>query len=231
MASRDWVRRKHAELRTQLEQTTRFLSGEAVRTRIGLGPGTQQWKWYTAEFAPCYDSYLAAYNGWANESLRNKEDTIRFKEAEKAIIAKYTTLYRGMLKDNPLVGNEDLVSMALPVRRSGARMRAEVAKVAPFVGIDLTVIRRVRIRFYDRAGERVRARPEWQRGVEIVWTVAPEPVMEIAGLTHSSFSTRSPYIFEFDDSHRTKYLSLAARWENTRGQKGPWSAVAYTAIP
>jgi hypothetical protein len=231
MTSRDWVKRKHSELYDQLKQATGFLSNEAARTRIGMGTETQQWNWYITTFTPDYNTYCEAYKDWENNALRNKEKTVGFKEAEKAIIGKFTLLYKGMLKDNPLVEDTDLIAMALPVRRKGRRREAEVADAPPSMAIDLTIIRQIRLKFSDASVEKRRGRPEWQRGVEIAWTVGDEPVIEMAKLTRSSFSTRSPYIFTFDDSYRTRYLSLAARWENTLGQKGPWSAVLYTVIP
>jgi hypothetical protein len=50
-------------------------------------------------------------------------------------------------------------------------------------------------------------------------------------LSNSAFDTGSPAILIFtgDDSGRTVYLAL--RWENTRGEKGPWSDIAIVTVP
>jgi hypothetical protein len=47
----------------------------------------------------------------------------------------------------------------------------------------------------------------------------------------SVFSTRSPYVFTFDENMRGKTVYFCLRWENTRGQKGPWSAIYSAIIP
>jgi hypothetical protein len=48
---------------------------------------------------------------------------------------------------------------------------------------------------------------------------------------HSEFDTHSPYIFQFDLPDAGKRLYVCARWENTRGQKGPWSVIKNAIIP
>ncbi|MDR1279356.1 MAG: hypothetical protein LBK99_00850 [Opitutaceae bacterium] len=49
--------------------------------------------------------------------------------------------------------------------------------------------------------------------------------------THSEFSTRDMIQLDFDENQRGQRIWLIARWENTRGQKGPWSDILSAIIP
>jgi hypothetical protein len=48
---------------------------------------------------------------------------------------------------------------------------------------------------------------------------------------HSSFATHPPFSLPFDLADTGKRLWYAARWENTTGQKGPWSEIMSVIIP
>jgi hypothetical protein len=227
------MKRNHAELYNQLEQVTNYLNSAmgTIRTRMGFGSDTPQGEWYDTDFSPTYTTYCSSYTAWKNEGERSRDITTRFTADEKAMIDHFTVLYKSMLKDNFLVTNEDLSAMSLPRRSDDKPHPSPVATDPPAVEIDLKVIRRVSVRFFDPTSEYKRGKPDGQHGVEILWTVSERAIFEIKRLEHSSFDTKSPYIFEFDDDQRGKYLSFALRWENTRGEKGPWTSLYSAIIP
>jgi hypothetical protein len=68
-------------------------------------------------------------------------------------------------------------------------------------------------------------------GAEIVWAILPEPPKDISELIHSAFCTASPFRLEFKESDRGKTVYLCVRWENTTGEKGPWTAILSAIIP
>jgi hypothetical protein len=70
-----------------------------------------------------------------------------------------------------------------------------------------------------------------QHGVEIASVIADSKPLEIDDLNRSSFDTHTPMILSFKESERGKTLWYAARWENTRGEKGPWSEIFSVVIP
>jgi hypothetical protein len=45
------------------------------------------------------------------------------------------------------------------------------------------------------------------------------------------FDTNSPLDIEFTEEDRGKVVWFAVRWENTRGEKGPWSEIYFAIIP
>ncbi|MDR1865854.1 MAG: hypothetical protein LBR08_09835 [Bacteroidales bacterium] len=50
-------------------------------------------------------------------------------------------------------------------------------------------------------------------------------------LIHLTFRTRSPCTFRFDLSDAGKRCYFCLRWENTRGEKGPWSEIISAVVP
>jgi hypothetical protein len=50
-------------------------------------------------------------------------------------------------------------------------------------------------------------------------------------LARAAFSTRSPYKLSFTGDERGSRVYICLRWENTRGEKGPWSAISSAVVP
>jgi hypothetical protein len=67
--------------------------------------------------------------------------------------------------------------------------------------------------------------------VEIGWTQSDTPITRWDELTHSNVDTNSPFTLSFENDQRGKTVYFALRWENTRGEKGPWSGIASAIIP
>jgi hypothetical protein len=59
-------------------------------------------------------------------------------------------------------------------------------------------------------------KPAGQHGAEIRWAMR---------------DTHMPLTFEFDESDRGKTVYFCLGWENTRGEKGPWSEIQSAIVP
>ncbi|MDR0754310.1 MAG: hypothetical protein LBF04_02865, partial [Prevotellaceae bacterium] len=69
-------------------------------------------------------------------------------------------------------------------------------------------------------------------GAEIRWQVFDtQQEVHLDELINSSFDTNSPLTLEFNDRQRGKVLYFALRWENTRGEKGPFGPILNAIIP
>ena len=84
--------------------------------------------------------------------------------------------------------------------------------------------------FFDSANE-ARAKPAGQHGAEILWAILDAPPAHLGDLVHSAFDTHSPYTLSFDESERGKTVYFALCWENTRGEKGPYSPIESAIVP
>jgi hypothetical protein len=72
---------------------------------------------------------------------------------------------------------------------------------------------------------------EGVHGYEWGWVISDTTPASYDELTHSEFSTRAYHTKTFDPSQRTKKLQSAFRWENEKGEKGPWTDFIETIIP
>jgi hypothetical protein len=131
------------------------------------------------------------------------------------------------LNYNRALTGSDREALGLTVYKT-ERTPAQVAVGHPSFNIDSSVIRYIVINFFDREGH---GKPEGQIGAEIRWAIRDTPPGTIADLTHSTLAVRSPFTLTFDESERGKRIYIVLCWENTRGKKGPWSAISSAVIP
>jgi hypothetical protein len=87
---------------------------------------------------------------------------------------------------------------------------------------------------YRDSGSPSKAKPPGVQGAEIrvgITEIGDPPITDPEKLPRSEFSTRTPYtlIFSAEDSGKRAYIAM--RWENTRGEKGPWSPIQSAVIP
>jgi hypothetical protein len=75
------------------------------------------------------------------------------------------------------------------------------------------------------------AKPPGQHAVEMCWAILDAPPAGPEELFHSCVDTRSPFRLEFSGHERGNTVYFALRWENSRGEKGPWGEVWNAIIP
>ena len=227
---KNWLprpRQKVYELVT--ETTVPYI--DANLDRLGMGNTTTLGIWYKQEFnVKGYDPYVTAYAGWINPETRTPSATLAMAEAEKVFISYFRELYRQM-KANLLVTNLDLEKMGFPIRPGGGHTPAPVANEAPEFNVTLLSDHRVGIDYYPLDSVRKKGKPKGQHGVEIRWSFSETPVKDANALLNSVFDTASPYTLVFSGNDQGRALYLSMRWENTRGEKGPWSRIEQTIVP
>ena len=231
MAKVRWLKTNHEELYKQVDLTITYVSDSEVKTRVGLTPAEQNGKWLASVFMPKAATYISAHNAWSDPSLRTPAVSKRFRQAEKEMIEVFQVLH-GMLVASPFVTDEDLERMEMPARNDGERHPSKKAGRAPGFRFEQLDGHRVQIDFHDVESESKRGKPDGQHGIEMKIGVFKENrKVTIAELTESVFDTNPPYIFEGTDTQQGDFLMVCGRWENTRGEKGPWSEVFVIVIP
>jgi hypothetical protein len=226
---KDWIPQNHDALYEQATLTLAYLSNAAERARMGFGADTLQGQWLDNEFTPKFTALATVYRDWLNPARRTIVKTNKLYLVEKAFKVAYRQLYTGFLKNNPLVANADLLAMGLPERNKG-RTHAPVAAEAPGCSVDTSTIGRLKFHFYSK-GDHRRAKPAGQHGVELVWDICDAEPTRWDELRHSTFHTRSPILLTFEHDQRGQAVFFALRWENTRGQKGPYCDIKRATIP
>jgi hypothetical protein len=226
-ANKDWMEKSHEQLYEQATMTTTYLTS-ANLARMGIS-GTAN-TWYSSVLMPKYTAFKAAFLAWQNPAERTSVKQTLLEEAEKDFREVYRQLYKGYLKDNPLVTSDDLVAMGLPKRSDGSHKPADKPTTLVEMITDTSIPGAVGISFRDMGSGRW-AKPRGVHGAEFIWAILDEPATDRSQLTHSSFDTRTPVEFPFEENDRGRKFSVCARWENTRGEKGPWGEILTVIIP
>jgi hypothetical protein len=224
-----WIPFNHDRLNEMVQRVTGYILEESRRERMDFGATTRAGQWLAREYLPAYAAYRTAYGEWKNPATRVPARQERLAREEKAFRPVLRTLYMFFLRYNYFVTDDDLAGMGLPGRKDGKLTPSPVASEAPRVEV---VLSRVAAVVIDHGGNRRgKARPAGQHGVEYRWVISGAPVVDHEALVHSTFGTRGSVTLEFPGRDRGKTVYFAARWENTRGQKGPFSAIGSAIIP
>jgi hypothetical protein len=199
---------------------------------MGFASTTPQGKWFIDVFRPALAAFTNALADWRDEPMRTTTITAVMLETEKKFIPIYRELYNGWLRSNPLVTDEDLVFMGLPKHMSNERRPAPIPTTWPAAFPNTATQRRIKIDFDDSSGPRKKAKPAGTHGAEIRWAIFDGPQeVTLEELIHSSFDTRTPFFLDFKEEERGKVFYFTMRWENTRGEKGPFSPIQEAIIP
>ena len=184
-------------------------------------------EWLDKMFVPARDAWNNAWEAYKNPATR----TIVINAAKKQKRADYEKLLYllvGNLKMNTRVTSEDRHAAGI-VMRNRKPAPIGVPTTYPFATIDTSIIRRLTVRFRDSDSMSL-AKPRGVHGAEIRWMIAEE-MPATNELANSSFDTRTPCMFEFKDSQRGKLVWFCLRWENNRGEKGPWGEMISAIVP
>jgi hypothetical protein len=181
------------------------------------------------DLLPLQAEWDTRYTAAKNPNDRTHAQVTAKNEARKPFETALRIFIKAYLTYNPKVTDDERKVLGLPVHKKG-RTPVPVPERYPFFKIDSSVIRRLSIYFYDDANER-RMKPDGVHGAEIRWDFSDTPAVNPDKLIHSGFDTASPYTVEFTGEDRGRMVYFALRWENTRGEKGPWSEIISAIVP
>jgi hypothetical protein len=186
-------------------------------------------EWLDNILLPAKAIWEQSWDAYINPATRTLAITFAKNEQRKF----YEKLLRRLIKNlqcNLHITPDELRSIGIAVRPS-VTTPAPVAADPPDAETDTSVIGQLTIHFFRRGGMHRRGKPDGQRGVEIRWALSPVPLTHRKDLIHAAFHSHSPFKLSFENDRRGKTLYFALRWENTRGRKGPWSAIYEAIIP
>jgi len=224
----DWLNHNHQGLYNQANQTNTYIKVAGNKTRMGLNGSIDLW--INNEFDPKFEELSKAFLEWLDPSVRTPMKVSDLEDAEKAFIPFYRQLYTGMIRNNPLVTDADLVAMGLPKRPDGHREPVpaptgllEVTTTTPSPGV---------VKFYFKIfGEKKSKKPYGVQGYELRGGFFEEPPVNWSQLPGSYFTTTSPLHLNFEGDQRGKTFYFAARMENNRGVKGDWTKILAVIVP
>jgi hypothetical protein len=184
--------------------------------------------WYDDQIAPAKREWVTAWNDYLNLMQRTRLITF-IKNEKRQTYERMLRILVQVINCNPQITNEERCGMGIAVRdRTGTPVKQP--KSYPTFNVDSSMIRRLKIVFWDLDATS-KAKPHEIHGAEICWAILDHPPLSVDELIHSSFDTRSPFTLTFTESERGKAVYFCLRWENTRGEKGPWSEIVMAIIP
>jgi hypothetical protein len=162
-------------------------------------------------------------------STRTKVTVKTKNVARKSLESKARMTVKAYLIYNPLVSDSEREAMNLPIHKT-SRTPADIPRYFPEVEVRMPSPGVIEIHFRDsQTGKRLK--PAGVHGVEIVWVISGKPPVDWKELLHSVFCTRTPLRLTFEGPERGQTVYFALRWENTRGEKGPWTEILSAIIP
>jgi hypothetical protein len=182
------------------------------------------------ELTVLQSDFASKFETAENPVTRTSVAVLAKTEARKAAEAKIRAILKAYVTYNPAVTDEDRRAMELPVHKT-TRTPAPVATTYPDFDVDSGTIRRLILNFYDRGQKKSKAKPPGQHCAEIRWALLDTPPASLKDLINSSVDTHTPFTLEFDENERGKTVYFCLCWENTRGEKGPWSEIQSAIIP
>ncbi|MDR1357052.1 MAG: hypothetical protein LBJ58_05210 [Tannerellaceae bacterium] len=228
MSNSQWLPKGHRGLYEKVYGIVTYVDKNDVN--FGMDKDARFGNWYQKEFRDCFNKYLPLYNAYEDDRTRTPYIVTELKTIEKQLLPLVRDLYL-MLSGNKLVSDADLAVMHLPARRNGGHRPAPVAALPPKMIITPLESNRLRISYFPEGTEHKSGKPYGQHGVEIKWGFSDETVLNQDQLPYSIFDTASPYTLKFTLRDAGKAVDIALRWENTRGEKGPWSRIARAIVP
>ncbi|MDR1408306.1 MAG: hypothetical protein LBJ23_09720 [Tannerella sp.] len=161
-------------------------------------------------------------------ATRTKTAVLAKNKAMKALKDAMRVFIHEYLTYNHLVTDVDRDNMGLPIHKSG-RTPQPAPSDYPVFTVDSSMIRFLAILFRNADGKR--AKPFGVHGAEIKWGFSETPVVNPDELPYSAFDTRSPFHLEFKGEDRGRTVWFCLRWENMKGEKGPWSEIVSAIVP
>jgi hypothetical protein len=127
----------------------------------------------------------------------------------------------------PFVSDKDRDAMRLTTHDAKS---TPVPTSFPRYSIDTSTSARLYVHFWDSASKHC-GKPKGVRGAEIRWEERASAPAKAEDLSNAAFATRTPRAFAFTGDNQGRRVYFCLRWENSKGEKGPWGAVVSAIVP
>jgi hypothetical protein len=175
-----------------------------------------------------YTVFETAYN----RTLDANKGVVDIAEKNRARAA-FEKALRGFIKAfllySPFVSDKDRDEMRIPIHDTTATPTPPPTTYPEYT-IDTSTPAQLSVHFWDKASKR-RGKPKGIHGVEFRWEMRENEPANAEDLNNSDFATRTPRLFSFTKDKQGKRVYFCLRWENSKGEKGPWGALIHAVVP
>ena len=218
-SGKDFIPRAYAALANFLTNLLNKVSEAQIRLGIDAAK--------LAEFQLAVNEYLAA-NTIANDLAASSGDLRDRKDLAEAARAATRKFVNSQLRYNDALTNHDREDMGLVIPDHHPTP-VEIPTTVPIVIISHPSMAVIELRFRDSEASG-KGKPAGIHGAEVAWGTLDTPPVNWKDLNRSSFATHSPLKITFENEDIGKTFYYALRWENNRGEKGPWTPIEKTVI-
>jgi hypothetical protein len=173
--------------------------------------------------------YEQAYAVSEDPATRTSAAILARQEARMNYDGVLRPFFKSHIIYNEKVTDEDRRIMGLTVHDTKPTP-VPVPKKEPEVTYTVVAPATLEFHFRDK-DETGRGKSYGIHGIEFCFGLLDTPPVDWSELPHSKFFTKSPARVSFNGHERSKTVYFAARWENTRGEKGPWTDILSTIVP
>ena len=174
------------------------------------------------------DKDIADWIDWYQQS-QNEETSTKLivankNAAKEKVMQTFKTIY-GDIPQSVLTADDR--SVLKLEERSTTRTPAPVPTTFPVGKINSTNRLEHSISFTNEDGKH--GKPEGVRGCQI-WCKEGEPALDEKQLLFLGTDTASPFLKKYLIADAGKTIHYWLRWENTRGETGPWSSIISATV-
>ena len=210
---------KEAELNNYYQNTTPYLVANAARLKILPD-------WITALGANFTD-WNTNYPASQNPATSTKTIVDRKNLANQNMMSTLRIIFDDIPESVLTIEDRNTLNLQ---QRSTTRTAAAVPNTKPVAQVDTSKHLEHTISFSDESTPNSSAKPDGVRGCQI-WMKLGSPVADVSELQYVATDTASPYVNHFQGVNAGKPVYYWLRWENTRGETGPWSDAVMATIP
>jgi hypothetical protein len=220
-----YVPRRDVDLRDWAAAFATHASAEPVRFGVTVGEA--------ALIQGLVDAFVATLTAALERRTRTAGAVVAKDGARAAMVAALRYLAQRVRFDERVSEADKRVLGLAPAKTS--RTRVARPATAPCVSVTVTAPNRHTVRFVDSATPTRGAKPAGVVGMQLFVAVADGqpgtvPTPSIREATYQAFVTRQLQSVDYPMDVRGRVAHYYARWQNTRGEVGPWSMVASVGI-
>jgi hypothetical protein len=206
---------------TMMNQFVPYVAGHAVAVGLTTGQAT---------------ALTNGLQGWSDAYDDNKLKAAAASAATAAQRDAWIALEKlarpaiQTIQNHAGVTDEMRQLMGLPIP-DRIRTRAAVPTTRPVLRVETREHLQHVLHWRDEATPKSKAKPKGVRGAQVRVHIGPNPPAELEEFTWVALDSGTPYLQVHAAGDAGKMAYYALRWENTRGETGPWSDVVSATIP
>lgn len=175
-----------------------------------------------------YDEFIAAYAIAIDPATRTKS-AIETKNIKKSAMIGEIRPLAMQIKLNDSVSNADKLDLGLTLS-DGTITPIPAPSTQPIIMIVGATPQQQALRVVDSATPQSRAKPAGATGLQLFGKAATSGPVSPDDCKFIGFITRQPFVVNWAAGDVGKTAYYYARWQNAKGEVGPWSLVASFTI-